>query len=462
MIPGETLPDGISLTGLLTAMYPAHHQKMILIDYEAPQLALGYVMGHNSITDFWNGQEHVFRDPRRERVYRKPEAEVLKAAQGDSPSPRDLAFVYFQSEQGKRDHEAMVKNYVDNNSHIAKPYQDVSCRLKGPVLYDLNHNFCQAWGESTRPNAFFMDWLKFAPGLRGIVSAERTVGDFLHNELDARFVQRREKIDWRAYNRPDGQHSVQLVRTQPQHLEKGVKECYANLTRQMMQYMFIQNQYIQYATWAEHLIHCVGNLRTAGYLKPIYIFMLTSTPERDMMDSPTYDVASRLGMSEAMRVEHENAIERAHKGKGEQPITPAQLEKQGIKVFMGSLWTCAHIEGKLRDTDYEEIYIHAKVAVVDDAAFTIGSANLNLRSMAMDSELNVLSQAQDVAFQLRSDLFAQCTGAAGPAQFANMADTFTRWQKLASKNEKYKDEGRQLDGQLLSFHVDRKPGSPCV
>ena len=65
---------------------------------------------------------------------------------------------------------------------------------------------------------------------------------------------------------------------------------------------------------------------------------------------------------------------------------------------MGSMYTCAQSEEKLRPDDYEEIYIHAKVTIVDDTAFTIGSANLNLRSMAMDSELNVLSDAKDGAF----------------------------------------------------------------
>lgn len=464
-LANETLPDGMVAggTGVLTAMYPAHHQKMILIDYEAAPLAIGYVMGHNSVTDFWDSEEHIYRNPQRERIYRKSEAELLKSIQRDLPSPRDfLAYAYEQSERAKKHHAEMVRDYLDNNSHVAKPYQDVSCRLKGPVLYDLNHNFCQAWQESQRPNSIFLDACRVVPGLRLIVDAGRKAADYIHGETDSGFIKRRAGIRLKAYNLPRGQHSVQLLRTQPQHGEKGVKECYANLTRQMMHYMFIQNQYIQYVTWAEHLIHCVGRLRTAGYLKPMYVFMLTSTPEREGMDSPTYEVASKVGMSEAMKVEHEKAMERARKGKGEQPISPAQLQKQGINVFMGSLWTCADIDGRLRQTDYEEIYIHAKVAVVDDAAFTIGSANLNLRSMAMDSELNVLSEAKDVAFQLRSDLFAQCTGDGGPAQFMDMAETYKQWSKIASSNSGAKASGTRLKSPLLPFYVDRKPGSPVV
>lgn len=458
----ETLPDGIGVSGLLSAMYPAHHQKMVLIDYENPPKAIGYVMGHNSVTDFWDSAEHIFRDPKRERIYRKPEAEIKAAARGKSTSRRGVAFAYLQTEEGKRARDEATEIYIENNSHIAKPYQDVSCRVQGPILYDLNHNFCQGWQESERPGSFFFDFLKANPFWRLAVAGVKKAWDSVHDELDADFIKRRKSITVGAFNLRKGQHSAQLVRTQPQHDEKGAKECYANLTRQMLHYIFIQNQYIQYATWAEHLMFCVGQLRSAGYHKPIYVFMLTSTPERAGMDYPTYEVVSKMGISEAMKVEHEAAMARARQGKGEQPITLGHMEKQGINVFMGMLWTCADIQGKLKADDYEEIYIHSKVAVVDDAAFTIGSANLNLRSMAMDSELNVLSQAQEVAFQLRGDLFYQCSRDRGPAQFANMEQTFKQWRDKASANLKLRDLGEKLSSQLLPFQVDRKPGSPLV
>ncbi len=464
----ETLPDGVLTNpkGISSVMYPAHHQKMVLIDYEYPADAVGYVMGHNSITDFWDTTDHVFQDPLRERFFCKEESALRRLAVGDHVSPSDIAFGYRQTQRGKQEHQKMVDRYLADNSSVAKPYQDVSCRLRGPVLYDLNLNFCQAWSESKPPGSLFFDtcraFLNLAPVAKKLAqSAHDKVVSALHHEMDGDFIKRRAKIPWTAFQLPNGRHSVQLIRTQPMHGEKGVKECYANLTRQMQHYMFIQNQYIQYVTWAEHLLNCVSKLRQAGFNKPLYIFLLTSTPEMNGMDTPTYDVASKVGMSATMTVEHQEAVERARQGKGEQPISPAALQKQGVNVVMCSLWTCAKGE-KLRRDDYEEIYIHAKVAVVDDAAFTIGSANLNLRSMAMDSELNVLSQAHEVAFQLRCDLFGQCTGELGPAQFADMGRTFRHWQTLTFKNRGKMGDGEQLKGHLLPFHVDRKPGAPVV
>lgn len=461
-LKNESLPDGIEIEGLLAAAYPAHHQKMVLIDYESPSIAIGYVMGHNSTTDFWDSAEHIFKDPRRERIYHKRESELREAAFGITPSRHDIAFGYRQTEHGKRELEISAKLYIENNSHVAKPYQDVSCRVQGGILYDLNHNFCQGWQESESPSSLFLDILKVNPAWRLGIDAIRKVKDAFHDEMDANFVTRRQKIPWIAFSLKKGPHSAQLIRTQPLHDEKSIKECYANLTRQMLHYMFIQNQYIQYVTWAEHLIFCVGELRSAGYLKPIYVFMLTSSPEREGMDYPTYEVASKMGSSETMKVEHDESMNRARKGKGKRPITPAEMRKRGIHVFMGGLWTCANIQSQLKPGDYEEIYIHSKVAVVDDAAFTIGSANLNLRSMAMDSELNVLSQAQDVAFKLREDLFKQCTGDKGPAQFADMGATLKQWENRASTNLELKKSGIKLDSQLLPFYVDREPGSPLI
>lgn len=95
-------------------------------------------------------------------------------------------------------------------------------------------------------------------------------------------------------------------------------------------------------------------------------------------------------------------------------------------------------------------------------AFTLGSANLNVRSMAMDSELNILSDAMDVAFKLRCDLFSQCTGETGPSQFANMQKTYQDWLTKMDDNSGLKKKGQVLDCQLLPFHVDRQPGEPLV
>lgn len=459
-LEGETVP--LNPMAGLAAMYISHHQKMLLIDYELPKQAIGYVMGHNSITDFWDTKEHKFRDRRRERFYKmdhvKLQEKAWKQGQGFD------AFNYTMTASQEREKVRVVQAYLDAHSYVSKPYQDVSCRVRGPILYDLNHNFCQAWEESTPPSSLFarLCWLIQVPMPLKPVNVVKKIQHYLHDEMDPQFVARRKNFTPGSFNFSGGNHNLQLLRTQPLHGEKCIKECYANLTRQMLHYMFIQNQYIQYEPWAKYLVECASRLRAAGYREPVYIFILTSTPENDGMDLPTYDVASTLGLSETMRYQHEESLKKARALKAPRKITPKELAVQGIEVFMGSLWTCAEVERKLQPWEYEEIYIHSKVAIVDDAAFTIGSANLNLRSMALDSELNVLSDAFEVAYQLRVDLFRQCTTDPGPSAFSGMRDTFIDWKETAERNKGLMDNGDRLSSQLLPFYVDRKPGVPVV
>ncbi len=469
-LAGETYDIG--LKGVAAKIYASHHQKMVLIDYEAPARSIGYVMGHNSTTDFWDTATHKFQDPLRETIYSKNPCELDKDNPFDVISD-DAAEIYWKAMQrpGKPTSSKKmerVTRFMKEHSSVAKPYQDVSLRVRGPILHDLNHNFCQGWTDSTEKSATLKLALQLTPpalplvkAAEAIVAAVTEKNSHLPRAEDD-FIKQRKALAWSAFKLGDGKHSAQLIRTQPMYGEKGIKECYANLTRLIRHYMFIQNQYVQYEAWATQLKKCVAELRSfgAGYAAPIYVFILTSTPESKGMDRPTYSVAKELGQSHTMPVEHKEAVEMARRGKARMPINPQELAESGINVVMGSLWTC-EISAR-GPAAYEEIYIHSKVAIVDDAAFTLGSANLNVRSMALDSELNVLSQAMDVAYDLRTALFNQCTGAPGPRQFGDMKAHFNEWTKLAKQNLSSIENGLALKGQLVQFHVEREPGSPII
>jgi phosphatidylserine/phosphatidylglycerophosphate/cardiolipin synthase-like enzyme len=56
---------------------------------------------------------------------------------------------------------------------------------------------------------------------------------------------------------------------------------------------------------------------------------------------------------------------------------------------------------------YKPVYAHAKVAIVDDAWCTLGSANLNERGMASDSEINAQVLDGTVARALRLRLWSE-------------------------------------------------------
>jgi len=60
---------------------------------------------------------------------------------------------------------------------------------------------------------------------------------------------------------------------------------------------------------------------------------------------------------------------------------------------------------------YKPVYVHAKVAIVDDLWCTVGSANLNERGLEGDSEINVQVLDGDSARGLRLRLWAEHLGA---------------------------------------------------
>lgn len=77
----------------------------------------------------------------------------------------------------------------------------------------------------------------------------------------------------------------------------------------------------------------------------------------------------------------------------------------------------------------EPIYVHAKIMVVDDTSIRIGSANLNNRSMALDTECDVVLDAAanrgkpvgELALTLRDGLLAEHLGCGVPAMTTRIA-----------------------------------------
>src|ERR1700744_50175 len=55
----------------------------------------------------------------------------------------------------------------------------------------------------------------------------------------------------------------------------------------------------------------------------------------------------------------------------------------------------------------DRLYIHAKVGVVDDRWLTVGSANLNAHSLFNDTEMNVVTDSQELASDTRIRLWSE-------------------------------------------------------
>jgi phosphatidylserine/phosphatidylglycerophosphate/cardiolipin synthase-like enzyme len=95
-----------------------------------------------------------------------------------------------------------------------------------------------------------------------------------------------------------------------------------------------------------------------------------------------------------------------------------------------------------------DIYVHAKIMIVDDHVLRVGSANLNNRSMGLDSECDLMIDARlpgnegavATIKRLRADLIAEHLGAVPAAVAASCEETGS----LIATIERLRGEGRTL------------------
>ncbi|MBI6528499.1 hypothetical protein JEP40_05030 [Proteus vulgaris] len=82
---------------------------------------------------------------------------------------------------------------------------------------------------------------------------------------------------------------------------------------------------------------------------------------------------------------------------------------------------------------WQPTYVHSKVLMVDDVFMTLGSSNINYRSMRFDSELNINIQDTDavgIIKQMREFLWRLHTGDVN----SSLKQEFKKWNKIVNKN----------------------------
>jgi phosphatidylserine/phosphatidylglycerophosphate/cardiolipin synthase-like enzyme len=157
------------------------------------------------------------------------------------------------------------------------PREDLSARITGSIIGDLYYNFNEAWTKEGAPAMPAADFAKYKPHPVG-------GGDFA-----AKLCQ-----------------EAQIVRTQPQYGIQNVKKMYLQNVENATQYIYCENQYFRWLTFAETIKAHAAKLSAAGKdpgkYGNLYLFVITNSSEEGMGAGAkkTYSMMESLGRTDTM------------------------------------------------------------------------------------------------------------------------------------------------------------------
>ncbi|EKT58118.1 phospholipase D-like domain-containing protein [Providencia burhodogranariea] len=362
------------IQGRLLALYPTHHQKVILVDYEDPDDAVGFVMGHNSLSTYWDKDSHS---------------------------------------------ETQLPAYLGRDGNTA--WQDNSSCVCGAILAHINHNFVEAWEKNVGNDAELSQRMSLT-------------------ESDHKFTEHRmEKINNRLINAvtvdgmiPLKKVMAQICRTQPQYNEFDVLRLYKHTLVRARKYIYIENQYFRYPPFVALLQDAINERVKEGYdieQNPLYLFVVTNSSSDAAIHAGSYQTYKML---EALQRPDmvPNYHRKEHKLGEDDAVVAGAIP--GIKSHI-----CTLISPD-STTPWRSVYVHSKVMMIDDTFMTLGSSNVNLRSMLFDSEFNIAIQDTDMTNiipPIRQHLWNMHTKQAGD----NFDKEFKNWSDIIDENKRLQD-----------------------
>jgi phosphatidylserine/phosphatidylglycerophosphate/cardiolipin synthase-like enzyme len=395
------------------------HQKSVMLDYELPDRAVGFVMGHNMLDEYWDTDAHS----------------GLNRGAGSKPAPN----------KGARGFE---------------PRQDISCQISGPILKDLHHNFATAWLKETGEDLLHLRAASTAAKFECTPGSTRQVAQLLRTQAQ-----------------------VERTKTEPkQAAVRDIERAYLQAVNNATQFIYIENQYFRWPPLAEAIKATAANLVRAGrdpvLHGSLHLFVITNATKEGVGAGTvnTHRMLESLGRADTIpgiaklkRIEEikKNAPPKPRPDKLDfagqreiakweeqvnrqvQEVNDSKIEIQaipGLKVHVCSLVATDTPAGK----PWVPVYIHSKLMIVDDVFTTHGSANINTRSMMVDSELNIAHEWGSVTRDLRRRLWGMYTG--GIEGQENAHDAFDIWRGLIKENKEKKDGRGCPDAPLVGFY----------
>ena len=246
-------------------------------------------------------------------------------------------------------------------------WHDAHALIEGPAASDVEYNFRQRW----------------------------------NNVVDHHNYDKRRLVSKHVIPPPVETNSiVQVARTIPIHtytfeplIVEGISQLYANAFGNIERFVYIENQYL----WLD------------VYLGIEIPFLAQDSPEMEQNFRKLGNALER-GVTVTMILPDHPNVGRTFTDAGIEQVrikSPDSVEEGRFEAFC-----LATSYQDSETTHYRPIYVHAKVAIVDDIWATVGSGNLNNRGMRDDTEMNVAMLDANRSYGFRLMLQAEHLGLA--------------------------------------------------
>ncbi len=247
------------------------------------------------------------------------------------------------------------------------PWHDVHALIEGPAAGDVEYNLRQRWNDVVQRRSLGPE----------LLLAEHPSAPPVESNILA-----------------------QIARTIPEHtysfdplIVRGVAQLYANALSNAQRFVHLENQYFWLRNYTGIDIPFVDTVSSEMERN---INELVAALQRGAMVTMVLPDHPDPGLSDTdatLQLVYEKA--------------PGAVNEGRIRVF------CLGTSVTEEDGEqYRPIYVHGKVAIVDDVWVTVGSANLNNRGMSDDTEMNVATLDSELAQHLRILLWSEHLGLA--------------------------------------------------
>ena len=387
-LPYSVKDDSSKTRNMALSLGATHHQKMVLVDYIDPDKAVGFIMGHNMLSQYWDTDKHSS---------------------------------FMQS--------------CDRGRDGPTGWQDISSCVYGEVLKHMSDNFTQAWEKDTKD------------------STPKRERESINKEAFSPTPLRLQDINQRLLLPiPLTRVMGQICRTQPQYNAWDILKAYMESVKRARNYIYIENQYFRFQEIAEQLkktaLELISSGRDPEECGYLYLFVVTNSTEKPedpswTSNSPggyqTYKMLDCLGRADLMP-------NYAKKEKGvTEEIKPQQIP--GLKSII-----CTLVSPDSKAEKWMPVYVHSKMMMVDDIFMIQGSANINLRSMAFDSEIAIALQDTDsssIIATMRNQLWSLHTN--GNICSGDIKKIYSTWEIWIDNNHKNKRDNMQPLVSLTKF-----------